>query len=54
MAFSNLGYGFIADAFSAPPILFATGIIFIVMVVSLGAGQPILRRVYRTGQLAAA
>ena len=54
MAFSNLGYGFIADAFSAPPILFATGIIFIVMVVSLGAGQPILRRVYRTRQLAAA
>ena len=54
MAFSNLGYGFIADVFSAPPILFATGIIFIVMVVSLGAGQPILRRVYRTGQLAAA
>ena len=53
MAFSNLGYGFIADVFSAPPILFATGIIFIVMVVSLGAGQPILRRVYRTGQLAA-
>ena len=54
MAFSNLGYGFIADAFSAPPILLATGIIFIVMLLALSAGQPVLRQVYRTGQVAAA
>ena len=54
MAFSNLGYGFVADAFSVPPILFATGVIFIVVLVSLSAGQPLLRQIYRTGQVAAA
>ena len=54
MAFSNLGYGFIADAFSAPSILLATGVIFIVMLLALSAGQPALRQVYRTGQVAAA
>ncbi|CAI8037644.1 hypothetical protein GBAR_LOCUS21058 [Geodia barretti] len=29
MAFANLGYGFAADEFSAPPILLITGLIFI-------------------------
>ena len=48
MAFSNLGYGFVADAFSAPPILMVTGVLFVVVVVSLGAAQVSLRRVYRT------
>ena len=53
MAFSNLGYGFVADAFSVPPILFTTGVIFIVVLVGLNAGQPPLRHVYRTGRVAA-
>ena len=54
MAFSNLGYGFTADAFSAPPILLVTGVIFIVVLVALSAGQPVLRQVYRTGLVAPA
>ena len=54
MAFTNLGYGFIADVFSVPPILYTTGVIFIVVMLSLSAGQPALRQVYRTGQGAAA
>ena len=53
MAFSNLGYGVMADAFSAPPILVVTGALFLVVIASLVAGQPILRQVYRTGQVAA-
>ena len=54
MAFANLGYGFMADIFTAPPILIATGSLFVVIVVSLGVGQPIMRNVYRTGQAGAA
>ena len=54
MAFANLGYGFMADIFTAPPILIATGALFVVIVVSLGVGQPIMRNVYRTGQTGAA
>ena len=54
MAFSNLGYGFVADAFSAPPILFTTGLLFVVVLVALSAGQNVLRGVYRTGQVATA
>ena len=54
MAFANLGYGFMADVFSAPPILFSTGALFVLVVLSLGVAQPILRRVYLTGQVAAA
>ena len=53
MAFANLGYGFMADLFSAPPILLVTALLFLAVMVGLGGGQPILRRVYRTGQLAA-
>ena len=52
MAFANLGYGFAADEFSAPPILLITGVIFIAVVLALTAGQPILRSIYRTGQAA--
>lgn len=54
MAFANLGYGFMADIFTAPPILIATGTLFVIIVVSLGVGQPIMRNVYRTGQTGAA
>ncbi len=54
MAFSNLGYGFVADAFSAPPILFTTGLLFVVVLVALSLGQEVLRSVYRTGQVATA
>ena len=53
MAFANLGYGFMADVFSAPPILLVTALLFLAVMVGLGGGQPILRRVYRTGELAA-
>jgi len=52
MAFANLGYGFMADTFSAPPILFITGVMFIAVVFSLAVGQGDLRRVYRTGRTA--
>ena len=54
MAFANLGYGFMADVFSAPPILIVTGALFVIVLLGLGSGQPILRRVYRTGEVAAA
>ena len=54
MAFSNLGYGTMADVYAAPPILITTGVLFIVLVFSLGAAQPILRHVSRTGQVVAA
>ena len=54
MAFANLGYGFIADSYSAPPILLITGVAFVAVVLAMGFGQPILRRVYRTGQVATA
>ena len=54
MAFANLGYGFIADAYTAPPIFVTTGLLFVAVVIVLGSGQPILRRVYQTGQVAAA
>lgn len=54
MAFANLGYGFMADVFTAPPILVTTGVLFSAVLIGLGAGQPILRRVYQTGQVAAA
>ena len=54
MAFANLGYGFMADIFTAPPILITTGALFVFIVVSLCFGQPIMRNVYRTGQAIAA
>ena len=54
MAFANLGYGFMADAFSAPMVLVATGALFVVVFASLGAAEPLLRQVYRTGQVVAA
>ncbi len=54
MAFANLGYGIGADYISASPILFTTGVTFIAFVVLLGVGQPILRQIYRTGQVATA
>jgi len=51
MAFANLGYGYLADVFSASAIFVITGAIFIAVVIGLTASQPLLRRVYRTGQL---
>jgi MFS family permease len=54
MAFANLGYGFIADALSAPPILITTGLLFIAVVAGLAVGEPIMRQVYRTGEVATA
>ncbi len=54
MAFATLGYGFIADAFSTPPIFFVGGLLFVVVMLGLGARQPILRQVYRTGEVAVA
>ena len=54
MAFANLGYGIAADFISAAPILFVTGVIFVALVIALAAAQPILRQIYRTGQVATA
>ena len=50
MAFANLGYGFMADQISAPPILLVTGVLFIVFLAGLSASQPQLRKIYGTGQ----
>ena len=44
MAFANLGYGFAADEFSAPPILLITGLIFIAVVLALTAGPANLAK----------
>ena len=54
MAFSNLGYGLLADVdvISAPHILLVTAVIYIAAVLLLSAGQPVLRQVYRTGEVA--
>ena len=54
MAFANLGYGFFADVFSSPPILLGTAMAFLVFLFAANASLPDLRRVYRTGQVAAA
>ncbi len=54
MAFANLGYGFMADILSAPPILYVTAAAFLIFIFSANASLPDLRRVYRTGQAVAA
>ncbi|MAF54138.1 MAG: MFS transporter [SAR202 cluster bacterium] len=51
MAFANLGYGFLADVFSAPPILIVTGTMFVAVVLGMALSQADLRRVYRTGSV---
>ena len=50
MAFANLGYGFMADALTAPPILYATAAAFLAFLFSANLSLPDLRRIYRTGQ----
>ena len=52
MACTNLVYGFIADVYSAPPILFVGGLLFIIVVLVLGVRLPILKHIYRTGEIA--
>jgi MFS family permease len=54
MAFANLGYGFLADGYSAPPILLVTGVLFIVIMSATTFAQTDIRRLYRTGQVATA
>ena len=54
MAFANLGYGYLADLFSAWAILIITGVAFVVVVLGLSGSEPMLRRVYRTGRMTAA
>ena len=51
MAFSNLGYGFIADRLTVPPIFVVTGLTFIIIMLVSYASEPILRRVYTTGSI---
>ena len=53
MAFANLGYGFTADVFSSPPILYVTAILFLAFLSAFGISIPDLRRVYRTGRAVA-
>ena len=53
MAFANLGYGFLADGFSAPPILFVTGVVFVLIMSAATLGQEDIRRLYQTGQVTA-
>ena len=54
MAFANLGYGFLADVFSAWGIFIVTGAVFVAAVLGLYGTQPVFWRVYRSGQLTAA
>ncbi len=54
MAFANLGYGFMADVYAAPPILIVTGAMFLAVVLGIAVGQADMRRLYRTGQVAPA
>jgi MFS family permease len=51
MAFANLGYGFLADIISAPVIFITTGVIFLVFLLSIMTGQPILRRIATKGEM---
>ena len=51
MAFSNLGYGFIADRLTVPPIFVVTGLTFIIIMLVSYAAEPMLRRVYTTGSI---
>ena len=51
MAFANLGYGFIADEFAAPPVLVVSAGLFLVFLLFSGVGLQDLRRMYRTGQV---
>ncbi len=53
MAFANLGYGFMADAFSSPPIMYVSAILFLAFLSAFGITLPDLRRVYRTGRATA-
>ena len=53
MAFANLGYGFMADAFSSPPIMYISAILFLGFLSAFGISLPDLRRVYRTGRAVA-
>jgi MFS family permease len=54
MAFSNLGYGFAAELFSSRLILFVTGTLFIVVLITMGMGHPFFRRIYKTGKISLA
>ena len=51
MAFANLGYGFIADLFSSPPILMATAVAFLIFLFAANWSLPDLRRLYQTGRV---
>lgn len=51
MAFANLGFGFIADIFSATPVLVVASGIYTVIIVLLFASQPLLRRLSATGKI---
>ena len=54
MAFANLGYGFVADAFSAPPILYISAVAFLIFLAGISTGQPDVRRIYQSGRVAVA
>ena len=54
MAFSNLGYGFAAEFFSARLILSVTGVLFIVVLIAMSMWQPFLRRICNAGRIVVA
>ena len=53
MAFSNLGYGFLADLFNARVIFIITGLIFVIFLMAISTSIPKLRTIYRTGKATA-
>ncbi len=53
MAFTNLGYGFLADLFNAKVIFIITGLIFVIFLTAISMSMPTLRRIYRTGETTA-
>ena len=46
MAFANLGYGKLADTFTAPVVLVITGVVFLLVFSSMGVWDKVLKRTF--------
>ena len=51
MAFANLGYGFIADIITAPPTIIVPALIYLVLIIAIISGQPIMKNIFNTGRV---
>ncbi|HAT21744.1 MAG: MFS transporter [Dehalococcoidia bacterium] len=47
MAFTNLGYGYLADIYNAPNVLIVTGILFLVFFAGMSFSDPVLKSIYK-------